>query len=89
MLHLPVPGNSSLGVLFPEIKRVFFSEWQEDEDFITQTRHLPQHSSVPQLHGHTKRWHSSWSVATNADKEKQDAKKVILTKDETSTCFLH
>lgn len=32
---------------------------------------------------------SSSSFATNADKEKQDVKKIILTDNETCACFLH
>lgn len=54
MLRLPAPGNSSSGVIPPEIKCFFSSEWQKDEDFmppasvqLCRQRHSPQHSSVP------------------------------------------
>lgn len=38
VLHLPVPGNLSLGITFPKINWVFFSEWEKDGDFIIQNK---------------------------------------------------
>lgn len=96
MLQLSVPGSSSLGKIFPKIKWAFFSEWQKDIDFTIQQVFNSEdketyHSTVLFL-GSTAKLKgdkSGWSFATNADKEKQDVKKFILTENETSTCFLH
>lgn len=83
VLHVLVPGNSSLGITCLKTKWVFFSEWQRwrlwfkqalnSEDKGTDHSTAPSLSSAAKLRGDK----SGCPFTTNADKEKQDVQKLL------------
>lgn len=68
MLHLPVPGNSSSGIIFQKMKWVFFSERQKYDDFIIQTKSSHSTALFPGSMAKLKGDKSGSSFAINAYK---------------------